>query len=156
MRRIHRILLVTGSRKAKEIHRSMVAEAFDYYRPDLIVHGCCVGFDMLADSVAHARGIAITRIDVPQEDKVSFGNLAFLMRNTTMVEHVIDTYCELGEGRFYIPRIGFTVCCLALPGGAGTNDCTNKWLSYKNQQHDLGSEREALGFLDFRSEPFRV
>lgn len=135
----------------------MVEEAFNYYRPDLIVHGCCVGFDMLADSVAHVRGIAITRMDVSQEDKDAYGGAAFTMRNTTMVEHVIDTYCELEEqGRFYIPRVSFSVGCVAFPGGAGTKDCAGKWLAYKNQQYGLASEREALGFLDFRAETFHV
>lgn len=157
MRRIRRILLVTGSRKATEAHRGMVEEAFEYCRPDLIVHGCCVGFDLLADSVAHARGLAITRMDVPRQDKELYGGVAFTMRNTTMVEHVIDTYCELEEqGRFYIPRVGFAVGCVAFPGGSGTNDCASKWLAYKNQQWDMISKREALGFLDFRAEAFHV
>jgi hypothetical protein len=148
--RIRRILLVTGSRKAKASHRYLVQEAFDYIQPDLIVHGCCVGFDLLADDEAYQRGYAITRMPVSAEDKKAYGPAAFTMRNTTMVEHIIDTYCELEEmGRFYVPRAGYVVGCVAFPGGAGTNDCARKWLAYKDQQV---SEERALGFLDFRAE----
>jgi hypothetical protein len=73
-------------------------------------------------------GVATTRIPVKKSEYDAFGNRAPLMRNTTMVHHVLDAYCEMVLGR-WAARIPFIVMGMFFPGRSGTADCKKKWIA---------------------------
>lgn len=156
MSRIRRILLVTGSRRATRIrHADMVDQVLSDWNPDLIIHGCCEGFDTICDEWATLRGLAVTRFKASSAAKARYGGMAFTMRNTDMVEHLRDTYCELHFGidsdpyiQVWRARERFTVGCVAFPGGDGTNDCAGKYKTY----YDLSYPDRQLEFIDLRGE----
>jgi len=155
LRSIRRILLVTGSRRASFPHYQLVEKHLRAWDPQLIIHGGCVGFDILCEEWAVANGVPFSRFDTPQQDKERYGGRAFTMRNTTMVEHVIDTYCEQTDDGLWIARHTFVVGCMAFPGGGGTDDCAGKWLEYANRTVTFVTTRK-LQFIDLRGEPFNV
>lgn len=152
MKRISRILLVTGSRRATRIrHADMVDQVLTEWSPDLIIHGGCEGFDTICDEWGTKRGLAITRFNVSQDAKALYGGRSFTMRNTDMVEHLRDTYCEQDDYVYWMSRQSFTVGCIAFPGDKGTNDCAGKYKSYYDLSLPTFAPRQ-LEFIDLRGE----
>lgn len=124
MKPIRRILLISGGRDNPVT--IMIHSALESWKPDLIVHGGAFGTDTIADRWAKYNGVARTVLDVCKEDYELYGPRAPIMRNTTMVNHVLDTYCETTFG-YHTPRPGFTVAGMFFPGKNGTRDCFVKW-----------------------------
>lgn len=75
------LTLVTGDREWND--RAAVERAFDHFKPTRIIEGECRGLDLMARSVAEARGIPV--IAMPAEwDK--YGRAAGPIRNGSMLD----------------------------------------------------------------------
>lgn len=124
MKQLRKILLISGGRH--NFSYPLIVKALESWEPHLIIHGGAIGTDTIAAEWADKNGVAATKIPVPPGDYTLYGPRAALMRNTTMVHHVIDAYCELALG-MWVAKAGYLVNGMFFPGRSGTADCKQKW-----------------------------
>lgn len=124
MKQLRRILLISGGRY--NFSYPLITGSLAQWKPDLIIHGGAIGTDSIAAEWADKNGVATTKIPVPPEDYTLYGKRAPKMRNTTMVNHVLDAYCVLENG-LWGAKFSYLVSGMFFPGREGTADCRQKW-----------------------------